>query len=440
MRKLSTAFRLTATALSLLAAAQAAGQATFPAVFVSNNGNLEGSVTSFRVNCDGTLTFVDRYITGSRPSSSDYHPGTNAYSISLSPSGRYLVSAHTTSSETVERLTVMAVGSDGTLSLIATYETPDSPLDVQWLSDEYLAATRTSLSVTNEVIVYHFDPEGPLTEIDREPTGSFTTWLALHPSGEYLYAQDSTGRKITGFRINADGTLDYVNEVFTSVYPLGIGVSADGTKIYGGGGISADRHAVPGCHIDPATGELSLMLGSPFYSPGNSPKQVVISDDNALAFVAHGTDATMRSFWIDEESGALTPTGYLFDVGTQGSLGTMATMRDLVFVTDNWDGPTGVYSFTIQPDGTLAQNGTLVSTQGIAPLSADAWDPGPGPCPGDVNGDLAVSFDDLVGVLAAYGSCQGDAGFNPAADINYNCCVEFDDLLIVLGEYGDICR
>ena len=57
---------LSSAAAMLCSASSAFGQATQPTLFVCNNGNVEGSTTSFRINADGTLTFVNKVITGTR--------------------------------------------------------------------------------------------------------------------------------------------------------------------------------------------------------------------------------------------------------------------------------------------------------------------------------------------------------------------------------------
>lgn len=53
------------------------------------------------------------------------------------------------------------------------------------------------------------------------------------------------------------------------------------------------------------------------------------------------------------------------------------------------------------------------------------------PCPADVSGDGAVGFDDLVSVLAAFGSCAGCP-----EDIVPNGEVDFEDLLALLAAWG----
>ena len=63
--------------------------------------------------------------------------------------------------------------------------------------------------------------------------------------------------------------------------------------------------------------------------------------------------------------------------------------------------------------------------------SASCLVPCPEPCPADVNGDSEVGFDDLVAVLADWGSCAGCA-----ADIDASGMVDFNDLLVLLGDFG----
>lgn len=420
------------------AATLALGQSTSPMLFVGHNGNLEGSVASLRINCDGTLAFVHRVVTGVRAAGDPPVPGTNVYGISLSPNGRWLITSHATGISTFEQLTIIAVAPDGTLAISGAGYTDDSALDLQWVTDEYLAVTRTNIDDNGYVILYRFDPDVPsLTETDRIFTDGFCSSLAVHPTRQFVFAQDSTNRTITSLRVNADGTLDLVDVHDMGYYPLGLGVSPDGTKIYAGGGISGDSHAVVGAQINPNTGELSGMLGSPFYSPGVSPKQVVVSQELELAVVAHGSDATARTFTIDDESGTLTPTGHSFDVGIQGSLGTLAAYRDGLFITDNWDGPTGVYSFELGGSGELIQNGPLMPTQGVAPLDMAVW--AAQSCPGDVDGNQLVDQADLGALLSSYDSCRGDAGFIPAADLNHDCCVTQQDLGVLLASYGQTC-
>jgi len=56
---------------------------------------------------------------------------------------------------------------------------------------------------------------------------------------------------------------------------------------------------------------------------------------------------------------------------------------------------------------------------------------GEGACAGDTNHDDVVDTDDLLAVLAAWGSCEGCA-----ADVNEDGLVNTDDLLLLLSAWG----
>src|SRR5262244_1328538 len=61
------------------------------------------------------------------------------------------------------------------------------------------------------------------------------------------------------------------------------------------------------------------------------------------------------------------------------------------------------------------------------------------PCSGDVDGDGQVTLYDLADLLASFGTCSGDQGFNAAADLSGNGCVDLADLAILLGNFGTAC-
>ncbi len=61
------------------------------------------------------------------------------------------------------------------------------------------------------------------------------------------------------------------------------------------------------------------------------------------------------------------------------------------------------------------------------------------PPPGDLDLDGDVDLSDLAGLLAAFGTCDGDPGFNPAADVDANDCVDLADLAGLLSAFGTTC-
>jgi len=56
--------------------------------------------------------------------------------------------------------------------------------------------------------------------------------------------------------------------------------------------------------------------------------------------------------------------------------------------------------------------------------------------PGDVDGSGCVGQSDLGILLAAFGTCAGDAGYDPAADLDGDECVGQSDLGILLANFG----
>ncbi|MBX3409710.1 MAG: beta-propeller fold lactonase family protein [Phycisphaeraceae bacterium] len=423
---------ITAAILSLTALCGAAlGQAAFPAVFVANNGNLRGSVSSLAVNPDtGDLTLIQDLVIGERLSSQPSIPGTNAYSISITPDGAFLATTHTTSSTTVEQVTIVAVAPDGTLSIARIFDTPDSPLDCAWLSNDLLAVTKTNLSVTNEVIVYRYDREdGIVTLIDRKPAGVFCSNITTSPDRQFLFANDSSGLAIRVFRVNANGTLTQVTMTGTGAYPLGMGVTPDGLRLFAGGGISSGGRAIIGYTFDPDNPGLTPLSPTPFDGLVSNPKEVIASPGGEFLAVGY-SDGGVRMFRYDDEDGLLINIPPALIVGGRGELGNLATMRlhsgrEVLLMADrDSPGGRGVISATITPTGELVQNGPKVDTGGIAPNDLAAWVPPSDTCIADFNGDGGVDGQDVEAFFLAW-----EVG-ESAADVNQDGGVDGQDVEI----------
>ncbi|MCA9244789.1 MAG: hypothetical protein KDA32_12575 [Phycisphaerales bacterium] len=61
------------------------------------------------------------------------------------------------------------------------------------------------------------------------------------------------------------------------------------------------------------------------------------------------------------------------------------------------------------------------------------------PCPGDLDGNGQVDLADLAGVLAVFGSINGDANYLPAADLDSDQDVDLADLAGLLALFGTTC-
>ncbi|MEP0845762.1 MAG: beta-propeller fold lactonase family protein [Phycisphaerae bacterium] len=406
----------------------ASAQMSERAAFVAHNYNLAGSVSSFRFNAGGQPVLVDNVAT----------PSTNAYAISLSPSGQHLAVSHATGNDDFEDLDIVGVAADGSLTVLRTFLVDDSPLDAEWITDELLAVTKTNVSLTNQIVIYRFNAEElALTEIDRENLAGFSTNIAVHPSRQYIYVQSTGPNTIHCFSVAASGALTQIEAQSTgSYYPLGMSVTHDGTKLYATGGISGTGHEVIGASVN-ADGSLTMLGTSPYNSPGTSPKDTSITADDAYVFVAHGTDATVRSFALDGETGVLTYTGNSFDVGLQGSLGDAVVLDELLLVTDNTtatDGIKGLYAFTIHANGSFTSNGPIVDTGSSVPQEIAVWSPA-APCPADLDGDGDIDLADLSELLTHFGG----AGTPEQGDLDGDGDVDLADLSALLEVYGTSC-
>jgi len=60
-------------------------------------------------------------------------------------------------------------------------------------------------------------------------------------------------------------------------------------------------------------------------------------------------------------------------------------------------------------------------------------------CPGDIDGDGDVDLSDLAELLGAYGTFEGDPGYNPDADLDGDGWIGLSDLAALLSMYGTIC-
>ncbi len=421
----------------IVSAHQAYGQALNRTVFVSNNGNLEGSVTALQVDANDELVFVNRIVTGTRASLNDPCAFCNAYDITITPDGKYVAAGH--AAGVVDGVSIFSVNPDSSIQTAGLFQFSDTPIDLTWVTNDLLAVVLSDQS-PDRVAIYRFNPAVPsLTLQDFEFAGTGTSYIVAHPSGEYVFVNDSSGaRQIISFRVSPTGMLTQVDTATTGApFALELAISPDGSKIYGAGGISDGGNKVTGFSVD-AMGMVDGLAGTPFISQGASPSNVFVTRDDKFVVVGHGTDATMRTMSIDQVTGALTATGFMFDVGQQGTLGDVHTLPGLAFVTDNStssDGLMGIYSFKIGNDGSLTQLGPIVSTQGIAPRSIVAWDPPvtPPQCDGDTNGDGQVDGADLSVLLANFGDmvAPGTSG-----DLNGDGQVDGADLSVLLSQFG----
>jgi 6-phosphogluconolactonase (cycloisomerase 2 family) len=387
------------------------------AAFVGNNGNLEGGISSFTFTPAGEPQLVQYLQLGSGSG----NLLNNVYSLTLSPDGRHLAATHATGGSA--RVSILRINGDASMSHIGSWHTESSPLHARWISNEILGVTMSnSSSVDSRIIIYRFNENAPtlagkFSFVGSSVVGPFCTAFEIHPNRQYIYAENGglSGQTwVRVFGINPNGTLTTLHTEFTMGYMLGLGISPNGRWLYGGGGISAGSNSVFGYDIDATSGLTSWMWGSPYISPGSSPspKQTVVSTDNRFVFVGHGRSAQVRSFHIDEQTGALTDSTHAFTVGGQGDLGNIAVLDDLVLFTRQYGstahGPAGLFSYFIEPDGSFTQRG-FFQTTATRPYDVATWSPPLTACYANCDGSTVepiLNVDDFTCFITEFSAAQ----------------------------------
>ncbi|MFG0258914.1 MAG: GC-type dockerin domain-anchored protein [Phycisphaerales bacterium JB041] len=393
--------------LAAIAAAApiAAAQTDFTTLFLVHN--VSDSVVAYRIGDDGRPSQVGSLDVSDWPTD-----------IAVSPDGSRLALTHATA-DSVEVLTVIAVASDGSLSSVATFQIPDSPLAVEWLADDTIAVASSVFGSSSfRVYDYEESPTPTLTLLDTESPGGFLTALECSADRTVLYANDSFGNAVRAYAVSPDRSVTLFDTTFAGLYTIDIKLSPDGTRMYAGCGISGSGRNILGFDVNP-DGSTDVDP-SPYTSPGQSPAYMCPTGDGAYLIAGHGTDATVRTFAIDPEDGSLTATGYSFDVGLQGTIGDVVETGGFVFITDEstaTDGVYGLYSFILNPDGTLTQNGGIIETPGTRPETMVVWNPDAS-CGADFNGDGDVNTLDVLAFLNAWTSGDQAADFNGDGDVN----------------------
>jgi len=436
------------TLASLVLATAAFGQATDPTVFVGNNGNLLGAVTSLQPDASGALVQIDYIVIDERPPGSGSLPGTNIEGIALSASGRFLATGHATALDP-EQLTIIEIDTDGTMQIVDTFQVPNAPLGMAWVDDEYIAVAESSLG-SSFARVYRYTPgaspmTGSLVQRDITAEGTFITNIEADHDRRLVFVQDSDfgggSANVTAYEVDADGMLAETGFVFTSPnFALDMWLAPNGEWLYAGGGISGTSNDVLGFRVGPF-GSLEVMPGSPFLSPGDSPAWVTVSPDDRFVYAGHGRDATVQGFSTDDETGALTALGVSFDVGGQGTLGTVGTLAlpagNFLFVTDNstsFDDMSGIYSFRIEDNGDITQIGDIVMTPGSQPDGFVVWQPGGDDCRADLDGDGVLTLFDFLAFQNRF-----DAG-DLAADFDGDGDLTIFDFLAFQNEFDQGCE
>src|ERR1700692_3666773 len=202
--------------------------------------------------------------------------GTTPKGLALLPSKKFLYAANSFA----DTISIFNVGSDGSLTLSGTPTPAGSGPDAAVIdpSGKYLLVTN---SFSNDISVFSIDAStGALSQVGSTvPANTDPSEILITPSGKFVYVTNPGQGTVTAFTFS-NGVLGLVpnTPIFSGLGAIGLEVDSSGRFLYVANA-AAPNSSVPsqenisGFNIDPNTGALTPILGSPFTSSNGSGPQ-----------------------------------------------------------------------------------------------------------------------------------------------------------------------
>jgi 6-phosphogluconolactonase len=232
--------------------------------------------------------------------------GTTPKGLALLPSKKFLYVANSFA----DTISIFNVGSDGSLTLSGTPTPAGQGPDAAVIdpSGKYLLVTN---NFSNDISVFSIDTStGALSQVGSTvPANTDPSEILITPSGKFVYVTNPGQGTVTAFTFS-NGALGKVpnSPIFSGLGAIGLAVDSSGRFLYVANA-AAPNSSVPsqgnisGFNIDPNTGALTPILGSPFTSSnGRGPSALTV--DPSGRFVYAITSESSYSIWCF----AITPT------------------------------------------------------------------------------------------------------------------------------------
>jgi 6-phosphogluconolactonase (cycloisomerase 2 family) len=261
--------------------------------------------------------------------------------LATDPTGKYLVA--TTNAGTICEY---MIGADGTLTpnVAATVTTGGSPEPLTFTPDGRFLIVADWLGTVSS---YSLSPTGMLTLLSTTPTGHLPAFVAIDPSGQFLYVTNSNpDNTISEYSISATGVLSPIGSISLggsggtglTISPKEIAYAA----VY-------DPPSIAEFTVDPSSGTLTEVNLMPLTS---APTKITLDPSGVYAYVDKLT-AGISQYTVDPATGNLVANG-----------------SDLTGVSDLTFDPSGhtalafsdadtVSSFIIGSDGRLNRAATI---------------------------------------------------------------------------------
>jgi 6-phosphogluconolactonase (cycloisomerase 2 family) len=402
---------LVATVSLSLCASAALGQSFEKALFVTNNES--GTISSLRVNYDGSLLLVGTYPVGNKPQD-----------CAISPDGRFLVVLNS-DPDTVgpEMISVFRVNLNGTLAgPIANATIPDAPLGMGMSRNGFVLAPSTASQSLESLML----GEDSVVPVGNAPAGVFPLRPISSLDSRFIYCAGSISPDdLVTFSMSTGGALARINTLdIPSAAAFGLALHPSGDKLYVSTG---QNNTINWYNVNQSTG--AIALGGSVNPGGNSVTELAVTPNGQWLYSIHVLSDSVNVVRINA-NGSLSSTGMQYNITSDAR--DVVTDGRFVYATDETllGGSVGIYGFQInQQNGSLTQLGFPTFTGGFRPQFMALWSPPV--CPGDSDRNGVVEFRDITEVLSNWGN------IGPAGDANYDGAVGFEDITDVLANFGE---
>jgi 6-phosphogluconolactonase (cycloisomerase 2 family) len=269
--------------------------------FLYGSNNVTSTISGFTINpANGALTQV---------SGSPFPTPTGDTSIAVSRDFKFLYGADFGLSQ----ISAFSVNGDGSLSpLLGTpFPAGNGPVSVvTHPTADFLYASNQG---SGEVMVFIIDPE--LTKSSSVAIGNAPLFGAMTPDGAHYYQTVSALAQIAGFSVSAsDGSLTPIggSPFSTGFFPRTLAIDPASKFLYAtiSSSFMGTSTSVYAYTIDAASGGLTAVPGSPF-TVGENPVSAVVDVSGRFLFVANNANTangnSVSAFSIDPDTGVLTP-------------------------------------------------------------------------------------------------------------------------------------
>jgi 6-phosphogluconolactonase len=279
--------------------------------------------------------------------------GTTPKGLALLPSKKFLYVANSFA----DTISIFNVGSDGSLTLSGTPTPAGQGPDAAVIdpSGKYLLVTN---NFSNDISVFSIDAStGALSQVGLTvPANKGPSEILITPSGKFVYVTNPGPGTVTAFTFS-NGILSQLTSSPTQSGLGAIGLAVDSSERFlyvanaaAPNSLVTSQGNISGFNIDPNTGALTPILGSPFTSSnGSLPTALTVDPSGRFVYaIASGSSFSIWCFAITPTNGQLTPvTNSPFSLAAGGLFALIDPSGNYLY-TGNSTG-NGVAGFTYNP-------------------------------------------------------------------------------------------